>query len=253
MADEARWTGAGLWIRHQRVRFPSSAPISLFVVKSVIFLHFFVVKIVSAVSLHLSLHFATNAGLSLQYCGVVQRKYKWLITIEREFDSPRRSHFCPCSSADRASGYSHRASSNTYAGRGFPCRHTNFCPCSSDDRTAVSLPEDAGLNPDAGTILQYPGRSEVWFIVPASGAGDRRFESGRPDQLIQGCGPTAGHGALDPGMMVRSHPSLPLFDMPGRSEIWFNAPALGAGDRRFKSDRPDHFCRSSSVGRAAVS
>ena len=104
------------------------------------------------------------------------------------------------------------------------------------------------MNPDAGTILQYPGRSEVWFIVPASGAGDRRFESGRPDQLIQGCGPTAGHGALDPGMMVRSHPSLPLFDMPGRSEIWFNAPALGAGDRRFKSDRPDHFCRSGSVG-----
>ena len=80
------------------------------------------------------------------HCGIVQRKYKWLITIEREFDSPCRSH---------------------------------FCPCSSDDRTAVSLPEDAGLTPDTGTILQFPGRSEVWFIVPASGAGDRRVNYSR--------------------------------------------------------------------------
>ena len=92
MADEARWTGAGLWIRHQRVRFPSSAPIHLFVVKSAVQSHFFVVKSVIALSLHLSLHFATNAGLSL-----------------RVFDSPRR--------------YSNKYSPIPYGGRGIktPC------------------------------------------------------------------------------------------------------------------------------------
>lgn len=92
MADEARWTGAGLWIRHQRVRFPSSAPISLFVVKSVDRMHFFAVKNAIVLSLHLSLHFATNAVLSL-----------------RVFDSPRR--------------YSNKYSPIPYGGRGIktPC------------------------------------------------------------------------------------------------------------------------------------
>lgn len=105
--------------------------------------------------------------------------------------------------------------------RVLPCRSRfTFRGVAQRIERCVAGAEVEGSNPSVPIFLRHlrgvaqPGRA------PASGAGDRRFESCHPDlstrqdRFFSGCGP-----------------------------VWSRAPASDAGDRRFKSCRPDSLLR----------